>query len=154
MLSVRVSFSAISLLPRELERAIKTIAYNVTLAMLHSRSPEESRNSPVGERHALEEFIQGRLDAELLGGAPVVQEAAARESVVGESRYHRDREPGGRRLLLVRHGHSELVLVVLRLGLEVRHHKVTRVYHLARIPAAVTLSLTIADDAVKATLAR
>jgi len=116
----------------------------------NQKSPEKRRNSPVGEGHALEEFIQGRLDAQLLRGAPVVERT--HESVVEETRRGGDREPGGL-LLLVRHRHGEIVLVVLRLGLEVRHHEVARVYRLPRIPSAVLLPVVIVTGAVK-TLAR
>lgn len=95
----------------------------------------------------MEEFVQGRLDAQLLGGVLVVQRT--RESLVEETRRGGDRE-----LFLVRHRHGELVFIVLRLGLEVRHHKVPRVYRLPRIPSAVLLPFVIIAGTMKTALAR
>lgn len=94
-------------------------------------SPEKRRNSPVGEGHALEELVQGGFDAQLLR-VPVIR--ASDESLEGEARQCSDRQPGAG--LLVGHRHSELVLIVLCLGLEVRHHEVAGVYRFARIPTA------------------
>ena len=95
----------------------------------------------------MEEFVQGRLDAQLLGGVLIVQRT--RESLVKATWRGRDRE-----LLLVRHRHGELVFIVLRLGLEVRHHKVARMYRLPRISPAILLPFVIIAGMVKTTLAR
>lgn len=118
--------------------------------LVRNRRRKGGTHSPVGKGHALEEFVQGRLDAQLLGGALVAQRA--RESVVEETGRYGDRESGGL-LLLVRHRHGEIVLVILRLGLEVRHHEVARVYRLPRIPSAVLLPLVV-PGAMKTALAR
>lgn len=116
-----------------------------------NRRRKGGTHSPVGERHALEKFVQRRLDAQLLGGALVVQRT--RESAVEETRRDGDRESGGL-LFLVRHRHGEVILVILRLGLEVRHHEVARVYRLPRIPSAVLLPLVVTPGAMKTALAR
>lgn len=115
---------------------------------------EKRRNSPVGERHALEKLVQGRFDAQLLGGAPDVRQTAARESVVKKAGRCDDREASGLRLLLIRHRHSEIVLIILRFGLKVRHHKVARVYRLAWVPPAILLPFVIVAGAMKTALAR
>jgi len=115
--------------------------------------PEKRRNSPVGKRHALEKLVQGRFDAQLLGGAPHVQ-AAIRESVVKKAKRCGDRELCGLRLLLVRHRHGKIVLIVLSFSLEVRYHKVARVYRLARVPSAVFFPFIVVARTMKTALAR